>query len=176
MKEGESDLNPNTNVQAAIRKVESLQLINGGLSTWQAGDSENWWATAYAAHFLTEAQKADFEVNTTIFSNILDYLTAKTNAHSTELEYLRNADGSFTTRTIAKREAIYSLYTLALAGKPSRPMMNYYKSNINLLSVDEKYLLAGAYSHIGDRQSYIAILPIKYAVEKKHCFGFKHAA
>ncbi|MES2796031.1 MAG: alpha-2-macroglobulin [Bacteroidota bacterium] len=165
MKAGDSDLNPNTNVQAAIRKVESLQLVNGGLSTWQAGDSENWWATAYAAHFLQEAQKADFEVNSAVFTKILDYLTLKTNNQATELDYKRNRDGSYSNKMIAKREAIYSLYSLALAGKPNRPMMNYYKSNLALLSIDEKYLLAGAFNHIGDNQSFKSILPSKFLIE-----------
>jgi alpha-2-macroglobulin len=165
MKGGESDFNPNTNVNAAIRKVESMQLINGGLSTWQAGDSENWWATAYAAHFLQEAQKADFEVNESVFGKILEYLTVKTNTQTTELEYRRNADGSYTNKTIARREAIYSLYVLALAGKANRPMMNYYKSNLPLLSTDEKYLLAGAFSHIGDNQSFKSILPAKFGID-----------
>ena len=164
-KAGESDLNPNTNVQAAIRKVESMQLINGGLSTWQAGDSENWWATAYAVHFLQEAQKADFEVNTIVFDKALDYLTTKTNTQATETNYQRNADGSFTNKTIAKREAIYSLYVLALAGKPNRPMMNYYKSNMGLLSQDEKYLLAAAFGQMGDNQSFKSILPTKLALD-----------
>ncbi len=165
MKGGESDLNPNTNVNAAIRKVESLQLINGGLSTWQAGDSENWWATAYAAHFLQEAQKADFQVNSIIFGKILEFLTAKTNTQTTETEYQRNADGSYTNRIIARREAIYSLYALALAGKANRSMMNYYKSNIGLLSTDEKYLLASAFGQIGDQNSFKTLLPAKIGID-----------
>jgi alpha-2-macroglobulin len=164
MKAGESDLNPNTNVQAAIKKIESMQLVNGGLSTWQAGDSENWWATAYACHFLQEAQKAGFEINGTVFGKILDYLTQKTNTQTSEIDYQRNGDAIFTNKSIAKREAIYSLYTLALAGKANRPMMNFYKSNLGLLSQDEKYLLSAAYGQIGDNQSYKTILPTKFVM------------
>jgi uncharacterized protein YfaS (alpha-2-macroglobulin family) len=32
-----------------------MQLYNGSLSYWPGGDYDNWWATAYAAHFLQEA-------------------------------------------------------------------------------------------------------------------------
>jgi uncharacterized protein YfaS (alpha-2-macroglobulin family) len=60
---GENDWNPQFNVQAAIRKVESMQLANGAVSYWQGGDNESWWGTAFATHFLLEATKADYEVN-----------------------------------------------------------------------------------------------------------------
>ncbi|WP_216690080.1 hypothetical protein [Hymenobacter siberiensis] len=66
--------NPNYHVQEAIRKIESMQLYNGSLSYWPGGDYDNWWATAYAAHFLQEAQQAGFAVNKSVLDKTLKYL------------------------------------------------------------------------------------------------------
>lgn len=166
LKSGESDLNPNYNVQAALRKLETLQLYNGGLSMWQAGEADNWWGTAYALHFMVEAQKAGFEVNATTLGKVIDYLSTKTATQATETGVFYNPDGSITNRTIAKREMIYTLYTLALAGKANRSVMNYYKANPTLLATDGRYLLAAAYQLIGDGRSYNALLPSNYGNER----------
>lgn len=166
LKPGENELNPQANVQAALRKIEGLQLANGGLSMWQAGDAEQWWATAYALHFMTEAQKAGYEVNSNTMGRVIDYLTAKASSQATETGVFYNADGSITNRTIAKREMLYTLYTLALAGKANRSAMNYYKGNPSLLTTDERYMLAAAYQLIGDGRNFNALLPRKFNTEQ----------
>lgn len=163
---GENDWNPQFNVQAAIRKVESMQLANGAVSYWQGGDSESWWGTAFAAHFLLEAKKADFEVSDENLNRMLDYLTTKTSMQDlTETDYIYNETGSWTTRTIAKHEMIYSLYTLAMAGKANQPVMNYYKANQTLLTTDERYMLGASFAQIGDEGSFKQLLPKDYVIE-----------
>jgi uncharacterized protein YfaS (alpha-2-macroglobulin family) len=81
VKNGESDFNPMTNVQQAIRKVESQQLFNGGMGMWPGATQEDWWATAYAVHFLEEARRAGFETNAKTISRALDYLTLQSGYH-----------------------------------------------------------------------------------------------
>jgi alpha-2-macroglobulin len=163
---GKSDFNPNANVQAAIQKLETMQLANGAMSYWQGGDYESWWGTAYAAHFLVEAQKAGFEVNASVLGKALDYLTAQTNKQEIVpyISYL--PDGNRIERKIIKHEVLYSLYTLALAGKPNRSMMNYAKGSPDKLTTDQKYLLASAFVLIGDTRSYHAILPKNFGNER----------
>jgi uncharacterized protein YfaS (alpha-2-macroglobulin family) len=68
---------PGYNVQQAILKVESMQLYNGGLSLWPQGGAADWWASAYAAHFLIEAKEAGFEVNKKVLDGALKYLAQK---------------------------------------------------------------------------------------------------
>jgi alpha-2-macroglobulin len=163
---GENDWNPQFNVQAAIRKVESMQLANGAVSYWQGGDNESWWGTAFASHFLFEAKKADYEVNEAVLSKMLDYLTTKTSMQDlTETDYIYNEVGSWTTRTIAKHEMIYSLYTLSMAGKANQPVMNYYKANQTLLTTDERYMLGASFAQIGDEGSFKQLLPKDYLIE-----------
>ncbi len=159
---GPGDLNPNATVQAAIRKIEGLQLANGGLSRWQAGDAPDGWSSTYAAHFLLEAQKAGFEVNARVLSRLLDFISTKTGGPATETEAVYNGDGSISTRKIASREVVYGLYVLALSGKPGRAVMNYYKANAALLTPDERYLLAATYAQAGDRAAFQQLLPKTY--------------
>lgn len=162
VKTGESDFNPTFNVQAAIQKVESMQLPNGAVSYWPASTEESAWGTAYATHFLLEAQRAGFEVNASALGRMLDYLTTKAGTAATEYDYVYNETGGYTQLTIASRTTMYSLYTLALGGKANRASMNYYKQNQQLLTLDTRYLLAAAYKQIGDERSYKALLPADY--------------
>lgn len=159
---GPGDLNPNATVQAAIRKIEGLQLANGGLSRWQAGDAPDGWSSTYAGHFLLEARKAGFEVGDRTLGRLLDFISTKTSGPATETEAIYNRDGSISTRKIASREVVYGLYVLALSGKPNRAVMNYYKANAALLTPDERYLLAATYAQAGDRAAFRQLLPKTY--------------
>ncbi len=175
VRNGESDFNPATNVQQAIRKTETQQLYNGGLAMWPGASREDWWVTAYAVHFLEEARRAGFEVNGATLSRAIEYLTAKTGTTATEEVPIATEDGS-TVRTVkAQRESLYSLYVLSLVGQPNRPAMNYYKQNPNLLTPDARYLLAGAYQLIGDSRSFAALLPAKYE-NAPNTFGGSYAS
>lgn len=175
VKTGESDFNPMTNVQQAVRKVESQQLFNGGMGMWPGATHEDWWTTAYAVHFLEEARRAGFEVNAKTLTRAIEYLTAQSGKTANKevviastnngLAYEGRPTGSQTRKTVARREAIYSLYVLALNGQPNRASMNYYKQNPGLLTLDSKYLLAGAFQLAGDSRSFQALLPKKYVAE-----------
>jgi uncharacterized protein YfaS (alpha-2-macroglobulin family) len=162
LKTGASDLNPTANVRAALQRIETLQLFNGGFSMWQAGQKDEWWATAYAVHFMLEAQKAGHEVNQTTLGKALEYLNQQVSKQSTEKTGVVNSDGSVTNRAQARREAPYSLYVLAVAGKPNRSAMNYYKSHPQLLTSDARYLLAAAFGVIGDAAGKEALTPKNY--------------
>ncbi|WP_031528513.1 alpha-2-macroglobulin family protein [Dyadobacter crusticola] len=175
VRNAESDFNPMTNIQQAIRKVESQQLYNGGMGMWPGATQEDWWATAYAVHFLEEARRAGFEVNPKTVSRALDYLKQQSGTTANKevviastgdgLAYEGRPTGTQTRKLVARREAIYSLYVLALNGNPNRPSMNYYKQNAQLLTTDSKYLLAAAFQLAGDARSFAALLPKKYVTE-----------
>ncbi len=57
---------------------------------------------------------------------------------------------------------------MALAGKPQKATMNYYKSNRDALSLDSKYLLAAAYALAGNKDKYKQILPKSFEGEKSN--------
>jgi len=177
VKTGESDFNPVTNVQQAIRKVESQQLFNGGAVLWPGSTTDDWWTTAYAVHFLEEARRAGFEINPKTISKAIEYLTIKTGATATREIAIASTTNSLPKeavvstqirKTVARREAIYSLYVLALTGSPNRSAMNYYKQNPQLLTLDARYLLAGAFQLVGDTRSFNTLLPKNYTSQNNN--------
>ncbi|OUJ73064.1 alpha-2-macroglobulin family protein [Hymenobacter crusticola] len=157
--------NPNYNVQEAIRKIESMQLYNGSLSYWPGGDYDNWWATAYAAHFLLEAQRAGFDVNKTVLDKVLRYLQFRNRKRETEEYRYFDANNIARQKLIAKKEITYSLYVLALAGRQDPVAMNYYKANRPLLAQDARFLLACTFSLNGNERSFRDVLPTKFGGE-----------
>jgi uncharacterized protein YfaS (alpha-2-macroglobulin family) len=157
--------NPNYHVQEAIRKVESQQMYNGSLSYWPGGDYDNWWATAYAAHFLLEAQQAGFTVNKSVLDRVLGYLQARTKKRETNTYNIIQTGGVIQPLTLAKKEIPYSLYVLALAGRPDPVALNYYKANRKLLAEDSRWVLACAFAVGGNQRSYREALPTKFGTQ-----------
>ncbi len=158
-------LNPDHNVQQAIRKVESLQQYEGGFSYWSGGYRINWWSSVYATHFLYEAKIAGYDVNQRILNKAFNYLNQRVKAKEKRYYYYYNNQGEFKKRLVASQETFYSLFLLSAAGKENRAVMNYYKSKPDLLTNDSKYMLAGAYSLIGDQKSFKKIIPGSSAKE-----------
>ncbi|MGY3089789.1 uncharacterized protein YfaS (alpha-2-macroglobulin family) [Hymenobacter sp. UYAg731] len=158
--------NPNYHVQEAIRKIESMQLYNGSLSYWPGGDYDNWWATAYAAHFLQEAQQAGFAVNKSVLDKVLKYLAFRLKKRETEPYQYFDANNLARQRTIASKEIAYSLYVLALAGRQDPVAMNYYRANRPLLAEDSKFLLACTQSLLGNQRAFRELLPTRFGSER----------
>jgi uncharacterized protein YfaS (alpha-2-macroglobulin family) len=160
--------NPNENVRAAVAKLQSMQLYHGGLSYWQGGTYENLWGTVYATHFLMEAKKAGFDVSQDVLNKIYGHLRQEVKKKRTRDYYYYNGVNGNTrvVRKIAPREMIYALYVLALAGEQEVSSMNYYKSNLSILSEDSKYMLALTYKLLGDNASYRTMLPASFGTER----------
>jgi uncharacterized protein YfaS (alpha-2-macroglobulin family) len=168
--------NPDYFIMEAVRKVESMQQYNGGFSYWQGGGEINWWASIYATNFLYEAKKAGYDVNNSKLENAIKYLEKMVlRKESSSYNYYEN--GKYWSINTAARETFYSLYYLALIGKQNLSIMNYYKSNLNELTIDSRYMLAAAYSLSGDQFSYRTILPTEYFSEFRHrMFGGCYAS
>ncbi|QJX47437.1 alpha-2-macroglobulin [Hymenobacter taeanensis] len=154
--------NPNYHVQEAIRKVEAQQMYNGSLSYWPGGDYDNWWATTYAAHFLLEAQQAGFDVNKNVLDRVLRYLQARVRKRETDTYNIIQTGGVIQPVTLAKKEVAYSLYVLALAGRPDAVGLNYYKANRPQLAEDSRYLLAAAFALSGNQRGYQSTVPTRF--------------
>ncbi len=158
--------NANDNVQQAIRKIESLQLYNGSLSYWPGGDYDNWWATAYAAHFLQEAQRAGFAVNKKVLDKVLDYLLFRLRKRETEKYQYFDVNNIAREKTIASKEIAYSLYVLGLAGRQDATAMSYYRANRDLLAEDSRYLLACTQGLLGNQRLFRTLLPTSFGSDR----------
>jgi len=158
--------NPNYHVQEAIRKMVAMQLYNGSLSYWPGGDYDNWWATAYAAHFLQEAQQAGFAVNKSVLDKVLKYLAFRLKKRETEPYQYFDVSNIARQRTIASKEIAYSLYVLALAGRQDPVALNYYRANRALLTEDSRFLLACTQSLLGNQRAFRELLPTQFGSER----------
>ena len=92
---------------------------------------------------------------------LLDYINTSLKDKRT-INYYYNRDQ---VKRIVPKEVIYGLYVLSLASRPNTALMNYYKANPSLLSLDCKYLLAAAYALSGDKNSYQQFLPSHFTGE-----------
>lgn len=153
---------PNYNIQQAIKKLMLMQLYNGGLTFWPGSGSESYWGSVYAAHFLIEAEKAGYHVDEDMKNKLLQYLKTKLKKKRTFVYFINET----TKRELAPKEAAYSLYVLALANDPDISAMNYFKSNRDLLSIEGKYLLAGAYALSGDKDKFEKVLPTAFVAKE----------
>lgn len=154
--------NANSNILEAIRKIKMRQTYRGGVMLWDNDGREHWWSTVYAAHFLLEAKKAGFDVDNSLIETTLSYINGRLKTRET-INYYFNRNQS---KMIAPKEVAYSLYVLAIAGKPNISSMNYYKSNQQLLALDSRYLLSAAYAAAGDKKSFNSLLPSAFAGEE----------
>lgn len=152
-------------IKEGIKKIESMQLYDGGIAFWEGGLQSNWWASCYAAHFLIESKKAGYNVSEKVLNRLLTYLN-KLAKQKSETTYIYYENGKRKTSIIPAKEIFYSLYVQSLAGKSDISTMNYHRARLNSLSNDSKYLLAASFAHSGKWATFYDIIPSTYIPEK----------
>lgn len=130
------------NMIAAIKRINSMMLSDGGIGYWPGTSYVNPWATCYAGHFMIEAEKHGFTLPSGFTNSWLRY--QKREARS----WAHNASAPLWERQHEELTQAYRLYTLALAGDPETGAMNRMKE-IRGLSVSAAWRLAAAYALIG---------------------------
>ncbi|RMD89915.1 MAG: alpha-2-macroglobulin family protein, partial [Calditrichaeota bacterium] len=134
-------------IQEGIARLESMQLISGAFTYWPVGGYINTWSSVYASHFLVEARRAGYVVSDRVYNRLLDALHNYTRSYRFEDPY-------------SYQTAVYACYVLALAGKPDRSTMLYFKNNVlDRLPPFSRYQLAGAFALAGDLQTARSLLP-----------------
>ena len=144
-----------TYVQAGIDEVSKLQLSDGSFALWP-GEQEGWdYLSNYVSHFLLEAQKQGYKVDSEVMNKIMNRLGAI---------QVKQKGGRLDRRktNVEHEDSAYILYLKVLAGKPDVESMAAFKANIQTRSVTDKCLLSIAYSALGDRATALSILPTKY--------------
>ncbi len=153
------------NIDQAMKTIQKRQIYNGGVLLWDYAGSYNvsahWFSSVYAAHFMLEAQKAGYEIDRKTLSGLLNFIEGQLKSGK-KIDYRFN-NGSV--KQIAPKEVAYSLYVLALAKQPNRSLMNYYAEQMNILSLDAKYLLSAAYALVGDDKAFNKLLPQSFSGE-----------
>lgn len=144
-------------IEETMRTIQSRQLQHGGIALWNGGE-DDWFTTIYAAHFLTEARKNGYSVESGLLEKIQEYLVVRLR----QKKFIPVSSPTASTVLIA-REIPYSLFVLALGGKPQSGTMQYYATQLSQLSADSKYLLAAAFALSGGHAQAKNILPKTFA-------------
>lgn len=125
------------NIQAAIVKLVSRQMGNGGIALWPGSIQPDNWVTSYAGHFMAEAEKQGFSFPSGFRQKWIDYQKRTAQAWRYDNKFRQTSN-----------DQAYRLFTLALAGQPERGLMNRLRETENtpLLS---RWLLAASFATTG---------------------------
>ncbi|MDP1678161.1 MAG: alpha-2-macroglobulin [Bacteroidota bacterium] len=152
-------------VNEAITKISTMQRDDGSFDYWPGGGYYNGWTSVYATHFLVEAKKAGYQVPEATLKGALNSLYGIARSKGI-YDYYYYENNATKIKRIADKSAIYALYILALAGQPEKSVMSFYRTNVDLLTNDTRYLLGGAYALSGDRKASLEIMPPQFITEE----------
>jgi uncharacterized protein YfaS (alpha-2-macroglobulin family) len=133
-------------VREAIRRLGTMQTAGGGFAMWPYGSEINVWGSIYATHFLTEAKRAGYGVDTARHNRALEYLS--------QLAKARTAydPGGL-------QQAVYALYVLTRAGRADLGTMDYIREkHAAALTFESRALLGAAYGAVGNPSAVNAML------------------
>lgn len=127
-------------VKETVGRLRSYQVAGGAFAYWPGQTSTTGWGTAYAAHFLVEAEKHGYLVPGDM----------KKGALANIRQVARTWNTKATTPDVDAEKAIqaYRLFVLSLASEPEVGAMNRLKEFPGTYSAT-RWLLAAAYANIG---------------------------
>jgi len=127
-------------IRAGIARLWSMQTRSGGLSYWPGGSASSPWGSAYAAHFLVEAQRAGYEIDPTFAKSLARYLDERLAARDEE-----SSDPN-TRALICRVLSMFSDGARVPAGH-----IAWLSENVQQLDLAGRAHLAGALIEIGRR-------------------------
>ncbi|MEI6822242.1 MAG: MG2 domain-containing protein [Bacteroidota bacterium] len=127
----------NQNISAAIQRLKSFQVSNGGLSYWPGDQYADDWGTNYAGHFMLEAELKGYALPVGFIVAWKKFQKQKAITWTYNANYYNN-----------DLIQAYRLYTLALAKVPEMGAMNKLYE-YGGLSLAARWRLAAAYQLAG---------------------------
>lgn len=144
------------NIEATIRRLQSFRLSDGSMSYWPGSSYASEFGSAYALHFLSEAEGQGFAVPADLKKELIQWLN----------KMVSNSKNDYVARA-------YGVYALAAAGKPNRSAMNLLREKAKKeLPNSAAWLLAAAYAVDGKKSvSRELMTSLKYADGSYSCYG-----
>ncbi|MFC2116744.1 alpha-2-macroglobulin, partial [Bacteroidota bacterium] len=127
-----------TNVKAAIKRLQSFLLPSGGFAYWPGAGEASPWATSYAGHFLLEAENKGFALPVNFRNQWVRFQRKEARRWKYTEDQFRQDD----------LVQAYRLYTLALAGEPELGAMNRLRETGGI-SIQSIWRLAAGYALVG---------------------------
>jgi uncharacterized protein YfaS (alpha-2-macroglobulin family) len=128
-----------TNVKAALERLQSFQTSGGGFGYWPGDDDPSDWVTNYAGHFVLEAKDGG-------------YLAPPGMLEQWTRFQRRRARSWVPGAGRAELVQAYRLFTLALAGGPELGAMNQLRERASL-PVTARWRLAATYELAGQPEA-----------------------
>jgi len=138
------------NVQAGIDRLRTFQTYSGGLAYWPGEVTANAWGSAYAAHFILEAEKLGYTVPASLRRGLVSYLKSQAGLWAWNVERSDYVQA-------------YALFDLALAGEPDLGSMNRMREKKDL-APEAKFKLAAAYALAGQKDEALRLTAGKIPV------------
>ena len=143
------------NVEAAIRRLQTFRLADGSMSYWPGSTSSSTFGSAYALHFLQEAEAQGYAVPVDLKKELIAWVN----------RMVSNSTVDVTARA-------YGVFALSAAGKPNRSAMNLMREQLKKLPNGAAWLLASAYAIDGKKNVCNQITAqLKYADGSYDCYG-----
>lgn len=137
-------------VSYALSRLSAYQMYDGSLAYWQGASTSSVWGSAYALHFMIEAENAGYNVPYSVKENLIKYISSAAKGWKP----VQNAPN--VTKGVDVTVQAYRLYVLALAGKYELGTLNRLKEESGTSL--SQYLMAGAYALAGKRDAVGLIL------------------
>lgn len=155
------------NVSAAIIRLNTMQMSDGGISYWPGNQDANLWATSYVGHFMLMAKEKGYDLPSGFLRNWVKFQKKEARnwtmpSHTGETYYYYQSD----------LIQAYRLYTLSLAGEPDMGAMNRMKE-IKGLSSQALWRLAATYALAGQPEVARQLM-VKGVDELKPYSGFNY--
>ena len=122
------------NVEATIRRLQNFRLSDGSLSYWPGSTHSSAFGSAYALHFLQEAEAQGYAVPADLKKELIHWVS----------RMVSDTKEDATSRA-------YGLFALAASGKPQRGAMNTMREKYKKLPNGACWLLAAAYAVDGKK-------------------------
>ena len=130
-----------------VRRLFSMQTVDGGFSYWPGQSASTYWGTAYATHVLLEGVDAGYPINEDRLMNAVSFMDRA-------IQYNRGRTDSRYGYSVAKSEP-YMLFVLAKAGKKHteriRTLIREPDSSWGEIKQENIFLLKAALYISGDR-------------------------
>lgn len=145
-------------IAEAVNKIEKMQQYDGRFVYWRGGNYVNDYASRYASHFLIEAEKMGYNVDSSVMDKVKEQIGAGSVKVKGRLDRRDSGSGS--------SGNIYELYLRALIGEPDKEYMDYiYNGDRDGLSLENELRLASAYAMIGEKEKAEELMPSEFVLK-----------
>ena len=137
------------NIMAAIGKLISRQMINGGIALWPGSSQPDNWVTSYAGHFIIEAERKGYNIPSGFKQKWISYQRKTAQEWRFDSRFVYSAN-----------DQAYRLFTLALAGQPEKGAMNRLRETSGIPKLSH-WLLAATFATTGRPEVAAGLLDVR---------------